>query len=74
MPCLAVVCGWLRDLGVVESFICFHISFIAKNTKIFLLLHTYASLAFYIGTVLALGLLTAVWLYFHIGMVALKFK
>ena len=60
MPCLAAVCEWLQGLGVVESFICFHISFIAKNTKIFFLFDNYASLAFCIGTVLALGLLTVI--------------
>ena len=52
----------------------FHISFIAKNTNIFLLLHTYASLAFCIGMVLALGLLVELYLDFHIGMIALTFE
>ena len=60
VPCLAVVCAWLQGMGVVESFICFHISFIAKNTKIFLLLHSYAYLAFCIRTALALGFLTII--------------
>ena len=57
MPCLVVVCEWLRGLGVVESFIAFISHLFSKNTKTFLLLHIYASLAFFIGTVLALGLL-----------------
>ena len=57
MLCLAIVCEWLQGLGVVESFICLHISFITKNTKIFLLLHSYALLAFGISTVHELGLL-----------------
>ena len=52
----------------------FHISFISKNTKIFFLLHTYASLSFCIGTVLALGLLVELYLYFHIGMITLTFE
>ena len=60
MHCLPVVCEWLLGLGVIESFIFFHISFIAKNTKTFFLLHSYASLAFCIGMVLALGLLTVI--------------
>ena len=55
---LAHVCEWLSGMGVVDSFIFSHISFIIKNTKIFFLLHSYASLPFCIGTVLALGLLT----------------
>ena len=53
MPCLDVVCEWLQGLRVVESFI-------AKNTKIFFLFHTYAYLAFFIATVLKLGLVTLI--------------